>query len=246
MADLSHIDAFTPEQVSQALFDAVTSMLPASAELFSYKTQQWHQITNLVEFHKVFPKTYFKGALPRIIHCRGISTCKCDNGQFSAVLTGHPFPEELTGQSTDEQFAYAKVWLKAFERGYVVKNHFYVLNECRYPSKIDYFDAYYSQSLPSNLKAETADPLLLIKAGKFGPQSVTNTKPSPETVTPANPVQSLQQSVTSVPTETVTSYSPSTEPVTLCPCGCGVTLIGRQKSATPACRKRLSRAKAAA
>jgi hypothetical protein len=30
-----------------------------------------------------------------------------------------------------------------------------------------------------------------------------------------------------------------------CPCGCGVTLIGRQKAATPACRQRLSRGRKA-
>lgn len=55
----------------------------------------------------------------------------------------------------------------------------------------------------------------------------------------------LPESVTSVTVhnhqETQTSQSKSVTSVTLCPCGCGVTLVGRQKAATPACRKRLER-----
>ena len=55
----------------------------------------------------------------------------------------------------------------------------------------------------------------------------------------------LPESVTSFTVhnhqDTPTSQSKSVTSVTLCPCGCGVTLIGRQKAATPACRKRLER-----
>ena len=66
---------------------------------------------------------------------------------------------------------------------------------------------------------------------------------------PENHYQSVTSKTTFIPSdvETVTELPAlATQNVTLsdsqlCPCGCGVTLIGRQKSATPACRKRLER-----
>lgn len=240
------VDSLTNVELDHHIYESILSLFPIIREfpewdavLYSWCKHEWFYIEdrkNIMAF--VFPSSAYKRNLPHFTTCAGVSINQDASGQFKAEINTAYYPDALTSYSDSEDYAFAKVWLKAFTKGWVDRNYGAKQSELAQHSVSFIFRGTGSSAATLKTHRHTYEAVFQIG---FRSQSVTSKTPELQTVTSEQTVTVATSSV-----QTVTPIQSVTLESRLCLCGCGAVCTGRQKLASVACRKRYSRARNAA
>lgn len=240
------VDSLTNVQLDHHIYECIRSLFPIIKEfpewdavLYSWPKHEWFYIEdreNIMAF--VFPSYAYKRNLPHFTTCAGVSIHENGSGQFKAEINTAYYPDALTSYSDSEDYAFAKVWLKAFIKGWVDRNYAAKQSQLAHHSVSFIFRG--TGTSAATLETHRHTYKAAFEVG-FQSQSVTSKAPELKTVTS---VQTVTVDIVSF--ETVTPIQSVTSDTKFCLCGCGSLCSGRQKLASVACRKRYSRARNAA
>lgn len=217
------IDRMSHLELQDAVYYAWLSMLPDNVKVYSLQKRIWIDPNDkiAIQLGCKFIPTYL---LPRLNTCSGFS-CLFREERFVASVNPCYYDDVLLSADSTEEHAIYKVWLKAFLNGWIKDTFWHDTHYYAYPPHIE--------DQIGLLLGSPQRPTFMLSHFNL-PAGVT-LKPQTKSVTPKIQSQSVTQ-------QAIVTVTPAlSDDVTLCPCGCGVTLIGRQKSATPSCRKRLER-----
>lgn len=214
----AHVPFLSHFELLNFCYEATLSMLPDGALVFSYhhesrgfKPFSDRKQTISFAWHSVW-QTYHVHRLPKMNH-KGLCGSRLPGQQWRMMLGPLTGHVTLLAYDPDKDFAEARLWLMCFISGWV--------DPYFWQSDMDY-------RIPKELYSS-----------RFSFVRENHTESVTPSIFKSPDVPQVVESVTH--TKASASSDVTLTPDAPCPCGCGVTLIGRQKAATPACRKRLER-----